>query len=141
MKKRIMIVEDDFVLAFDLQDLLRSRGYEPAGPFCDAQRALDFIAFDPPRAAILDYQLRDGPALPVAERLRELGIPYFWLTAHRRDIPAEHGKAPILGKPLTAADVIACLEKVVRQAERERSPLDQAFGLNEERLPHRRGAR
>src|SRR4051794_41520614 len=90
---RLLVVEDTFIIAFDLQQTIIRLGYGVLGPVASAAEALDLLRGERPDAALLDAELTDGWATPVARALRDAGVPYALLTAHD---PAA------LGEPLLA---------------------------------------
>ncbi|RBP16045.1 response regulator receiver domain-containing protein [Roseiarcus fermentans] len=78
---RILIVDDEPLIAMLAEDWLNELGHETVGPALtleDAVRLLD-EAFD---AAILDVSLGAGTSYPLAERLRERGVPFAFATGH-----------------------------------------------------------
>ena len=74
--------------------------------------ALALLAEERPDAALLDIELSDGPAAPVAEALARAGVPFAVITGFEaEDLVGELGIAPLLAKPFASADV----ERVVAQ--------------------------
>ena len=79
-RKRILIVEDEMVLAMLIEDMVHELGYEPIGPAMTLELALTLSAEDLD-GAILDMNLVAGcPSTPVAEKLR-----VSWRPLHFRD--------------------------------------------------------
>ena len=99
--KRILIVEDDFLIGASLSDYLTRYGCIVSGPVFsvkDAVKVMDRKAFD---GAVLDYRVQDGPSLAVAQRLRQDGVPFVIVTAYQREhLPAELQSVPYLAKPI-----------------------------------------
>jgi CheY-like chemotaxis protein len=99
--RRILVVEDERLLALDLQDILQGWGCEVIGPAASTVAALALIEGNPPEAAILDVHLRGETSEPVADALLAQGRPFLVLTAYqRRDLPGVLGDAPLLRKPV-----------------------------------------
>lgn len=99
--RRILVVEDERLLALDLQDILEGWGCKVIGPAASALAALALIEGNPPEAAILDVHLRGETSEPVADALLAQGRPFLVLTAYqRRDLPGVLGDAPLLRKPV-----------------------------------------
>ncbi len=99
---RILIVEDEYLVAADLEAALEERGYETVGIAPDLLAAMA-LAPERPDLAIVDVHLRDGPTGPeIAERLsREHGVPVVFVTANPNLVmeqPAP-GALGVLGKP------------------------------------------
>ena len=81
-KARILIVEDEFLVAANLEAILAERGYEPVGVAPDLKTALD-LAAEKPDLALVDINLRDGETGPqIAERLcRDYGVAVVFVGA------------------------------------------------------------
>jgi DNA-binding response OmpR family regulator len=111
---RILVVEDEWLLAFELADLLRAQGCEIVGPAPSVDVALRLIATQEMDAAVLDANLRGQPATPVACALRRNEVEFLLLTAYSeadlRDGPL--AGAPRLPKPLQPDVVCARLKEV-----------------------------
>jgi DNA-binding response OmpR family regulator len=100
-KARILIVEDEFLVAANLEAILAERGYEPVGVAPDLKTALD-LAAEKPDLALVDINLRDGETGPqIAERLcRDYGVAVVFVTANPRLAPANtQGMIGVLEKP------------------------------------------
>lgn len=75
-KRRILVVEDETLIAVMIEETLLDMGCEVVGPTGRLDKALQ-LANDPNLdAAILDVTIRGGKVYPVAEQLIELGIPF-----------------------------------------------------------------
>ncbi len=95
--RRILIVEDEMLLAMDLESLLESNGCDVIASCPNIKRALDAIDRDRPEAALLDMNLAGASSAPVAEALRDAGVPFVVVTGYSnaegraepfRDVPA-----------------------------------------------------
>lgn len=113
--KCILVVEDETIIALDLQLTLGDHGASVAGPFGGAPEALARIdgAVGVPRidAAVLDVSLGDHTCEVIAARLRELGVPFVlhsgdWLAAD--ELVTSLG-APVIRKPATTDEVIQAI--------------------------------
>ena len=99
--RRILVVEDERLIALDIRDILEEWGCRVLGPVATAAAALDLIADDPPDCALLDVQLAGGTSEPVAAALSADGHPFLILTAYRRShLTGALLEAPILSKPV-----------------------------------------
>jgi DNA-binding response OmpR family regulator len=102
--RKVLVVEDEWVLARALQDTLDRWGCQVLGPFAratDAVAALADRTAPRPDLALLDLNLADGTSLPVAERLARLGVPFLLVSACGslpRDAAAVLRAAPYLTK-------------------------------------------
>lgn len=77
---RVLVVEDEVLIAMEVGELLSDRGATVLGPASSAWRALALIRECLPDVAVLDVELPDGTAAPVAEMLRTRGIPFVVVT-------------------------------------------------------------
>lgn len=105
-KARVLIVEDEIVVALFLEDLLAEFGYEVAGVAARLEEALaraeapDFVM------AVLDVHLNGRDVFPLADRLAERGLPFIFATGYgARGIPERHAGRPVLQKPFLPADL------------------------------------
>jgi DNA-binding NtrC family response regulator len=74
---RILIVEDETVVALNLADLVTDAGFLALGPVASASEAVRALDQSRPHAAILDMVLKDGVATRVAMELASRGIPFI----------------------------------------------------------------
>lgn len=115
---RVLVVEDEYLIASEVKRWLHSAGAEVIGPVPRADLALDLIAEQTPDAAVLDVNLGDGNSVyPVAERLGVLGVPYLFATGDVRvtGAPVEASR-PILEKPFVAAELVRAVIRLVAAA-------------------------
>jgi DNA-binding response OmpR family regulator len=111
--RRILLVEDEACLAMMLQDLLEDAGYEviKAARVPAALRMAQGEAID---AAILDVNVAGAEVIPVADELRERGVPFLFATGYgERGLPGEYRDCPILQKPYDPAALGTMLRNVL----------------------------
>ncbi|WP_018321050.1 response regulator [Bradyrhizobium sp. WSM2793] len=72
-----MVVEDEYLIALELDTQLRTGGYRVIGPVPDIDRALKLLRADRPDAAILDVNLAGEWVTPVAQALRAMSVPFI----------------------------------------------------------------
>lgn len=111
---RILVVEDEAVVALDLQQMLRDAGFRVAGPAAtlgDIQRLIDRGSVD---CAILDLDVDRRTPLPVADLLAFADVPFVLLTGSGRvDLPRPHAHRPLLRKPVDRADLLAAIDRAM----------------------------
>jgi CheY-like chemotaxis protein len=112
---RILVVEDNFLAAEVVRDLLESGGCSVVGPvgrIADALRLAENEALD---GAILDVNLNGERCFPIALALRQRGVPFFFLTGYDDEaiIPVELRPARRLGKPVFGPQLMAVLAEVI----------------------------
>lgn len=97
---RVLVVEDEFLIASELGSALAGAGARLVGPCASAREALHLLDAECVDIAVLDVLLADGDSSAVATRLHERGIPYVLATAAERDrISQPATGAPVLPKP------------------------------------------
>ena len=77
---RILVVEDEALIAMAYEDLLADLGWFLVGPAPSVAQALAILATDRPSAALLDVNLDGEISAPVAARLHRSGIPFLVVT-------------------------------------------------------------
>jgi len=116
LPKKILIVEDEWLLASELARHVKAAGYEVVGPVPTIADAAERISDDRPDAAILDVQLVGETTLSLAADLSVLGIPFFFLTGHTaNDYPQLKGRL-ILSKPAAEPQLLRTLADLVGDA-------------------------
>lgn len=119
MKRRetVLIVEDDFLIALDTEDMLRAAGYEDIVVEASPEPAMQAIARKPPDFAILDFNLKSETSAGLARHLQSRNVPFLFVTGKdQRSFPEDLCDAPTLGKPLVWEDVAAWIESVTSGA-------------------------
>ena len=111
--RRILVVEDEFLIALDIEDTLRNLGCEVMGPAATVGEALALVETAVPDAAVLDVRLGDHSTGDIARELRQRGVPFMVLTGYDRGQIADPAlrEALLLPKPL--------LQSTFRQALRQ----------------------
>jgi len=100
MSRRVLVVEDDFLIALDLESILQSAGCTVLGPVASEVAALALIENENPNLALLDIHLVDGNAFAIADRLATKRIPFAFLTGHsQKFLPTAHSERPMFSKP------------------------------------------
>ncbi len=100
--KRVLVLEDEWLIADDLKDKLVALGYDVMGPAPRAKDALALMAGCKPEAAVLDISLDGHFSYSVAEELVRLRIPFLFLSGYAaNDLPARFRDKPLLQKPVS----------------------------------------
>ena len=112
---RVLVVEDEALLAETLCDLLLEDGCEPVGPAANVANAIGLIESSRIDAAILDVRLMDEMSFAVAYALRARGIPLMFLTAYQRGhLPADLSDEILIEKPFKAPMLIEAVRRLAR---------------------------
>jgi CheY-like chemotaxis protein len=108
--RRVLVVEDEFLIAIEIERCLREAGAEVAGPVPDARRALALVEDESLDAAVLDVNLRGEAVYAVADRLRERGVPYLFATGEMEIADRlDYRLRPKLEKPILDAELLRAL--------------------------------
>ena len=113
--RRILVVEDEMLLAMMLEDMILDLGHEVVGPALNLADALALARDEPLDCAILDLNLGRGVlSTPVAELLRKRNIPFVLSTGYGADPQLEGiGHAHLLGKPFASEDLRTVLNAMI----------------------------
>lgn len=115
--KRVLVVEDEWLLAEHLRNVVEDAGGTAIGPVATVQAALALLDGlpQPPDAATLNVRLADDLSYPVADRLVADGVPFAFITANRvNDLPERFRDRPAIAKPFRDAEVAALLGRLTR---------------------------
>jgi CheY-like chemotaxis protein len=105
--QRVLIVEDEYLVAVELSRHLRCMGAVVLGPAPSIEAAERELAFAD--AAILDIDLRGQKVFPVADRLAARGVPFVFFTGHSEEVPYRFRHASCLMKPASLDSVFEAL--------------------------------
>ncbi len=110
--RRILIVEDEALIAIDFSQTLSEAGYTVIGPANSVARALALLEQFGCDAAVLDVNLGAETSENVARQLIKLGTPFVTTSGYSREqMPEVMRAAPLLGKPLGSDMLIAEIER------------------------------
>ena len=111
---RILIVEDEMLVAMNIEDMLLDLGHEVAGLAGRLEPALSLAQEADFDAAMLDVNLAGVPSFPVAKILRERGIPFLFATGYGiKGIEEDYRSFPVLQKPFRAHDLKHALQAML----------------------------
>jgi CheY-like chemotaxis protein len=112
---RILLVEDEMLVAMNIEDMLLELGHEVAGIASRLEPALALAREGRFDLAMLDVNLAGDRSFPVADLLIERGIPFLFATGYGLDgIDERYRDRPVLQKPFRARDLEAALEALAR---------------------------
>ncbi|MEQ6204887.1 response regulator [Sulfitobacter sp. HNIBRBA2951] len=116
-QKRIFIVEDEVLIAFEMADALEDLGFEVVGPSTHLGNALDMAQDMEIDMACLDVNLGKGKTSePIAKILAARGIPYVYITAYDvGQIPFIDPNDNVLQKPVSMGDLRRLLIKATEE--------------------------
>ena len=111
---RVLVVEDEYLVAILIEEILESAGCVVMGPIPRVPEALDAIDHDDCDAAVLDVNLAGERINPVADALSERNVPFLFVTGYGANaLPSEYAARPHVCKPFRMAELIGALSSVV----------------------------
>jgi DNA-binding response OmpR family regulator len=113
---RILIVEDEFLIAMELEGILQDAGFHVIGPALSVEEALERLEAERPDAAVLDVSLRGEKVTPVAEILLAMSVPFVLATAFEAaDLAGEPvlAGAKNVGKPTRPGELVKVIGLLV----------------------------
>lgn len=114
-RPRVLIVEDEYYLAADLEVALVSQGADVVGPMCELAEAFREVLKGGFEAAIIDINLHGDRAYGIADQLDRQRIPFVFATGYSRDIiPPRFSGVARFEKPY---DTAAIARHVLRLCE------------------------
>ncbi|CAN4279977.1 response regulator [Pseudoxanthomonas sp. LjRoot125] len=110
---RVFIVEDESMLLMLLEDLLPTLGYAVAGSAGSVEQALADIENAEIDLALVDVNLAGTPSFPIADALRERGVPFVFTTGYgQQGLPDRFADAAVLAKPFRRQDIESALARL-----------------------------
>ena len=118
--RRVLLVEDEVIVALELSLELEDQGAEVVGPahsLPDAAAVVEagLAGAGGIDAAILDVDLQGEEVYPVAERLMRAGVPFLFHTGHgdRAELRERFDGAPVCTKPTLSEELVAKLATII----------------------------
>ena len=109
---RILVVEDEALIAFMVEDMLGDLGHDVVATAMRLSQALEFAETREFDVAILDINLDGEKTFPVADVLIRRGLPFAFATGYGRDgLEGKHQDAAVIRKPFSAEE----LERTIRR--------------------------
>jgi len=105
--RRILIVEDEPLIALELATILQGVGAVVVGPAGTPEEALRFIDENSLDGVLLDGNLKGRPINEIATVLVDRKVPFVFVSGYGRDdLPASFAKVPLLGKPFDPGQLL-----------------------------------
>ena len=106
LDKRILVVEDEYLIAWEIADFLDELGCEIVGPAKNLEEAAKLAGNQQLDGAVLDVRLRDETSEPIAQLLDRRCIPFIVVSGYRRsEIALDFWRAAYLCKPFDKLDL------------------------------------
>lgn len=114
---RVLVVEDEFLVATLIEEMLQSAGCIVVGPIPRVPEALDAVNSDPCDAAVLDINLGGERIDPVALALSQRNVPFMFVTGYgTAGLPRDYVDRPHICKPFKMAELLGTVSRLVQPA-------------------------
>jgi CheY-like chemotaxis protein len=111
-RPRVLLVEDEALVAMMMEDVLEDLGWEVAASFGDVKPTLEWLEkCDGIDGAVLDINLGTEMVFPVAEALKKRGTPFTFLTGYTAPPRAREFETPVLTKPVDVDELGRVLQR------------------------------
>jgi two-component sensor histidine kinase len=108
-----LLVEDEPLIAMMMADMLTDFDFDVLGPFATVAKAISAVDQANVHVALLDVNLAGEMVYPLASRLRELGVPFIFMTGYSSEsIESRFMEAPILKKPVDQAQLYQTIKRM-----------------------------
>lgn len=109
----VLVLEDEFLIADEISSILEDAGHSVIGPSATVAAALSRLKEKTPDVAIIDANISGDSSAAVAERLRELDVPFCLCTGYRsHDLENEFGDVAIVPKPISPAAILDTIQSL-----------------------------
>jgi len=112
--KRILVVEDEALIAAMVEDMLAELGAVVVGPATTLAKGMALAGSEPLDAAVLDVNIRDERIDPVAELLRSRGVPMVFATGYGAGAVVGLATPRIIDKPYTQDKLARTLSELLK---------------------------
>lgn len=119
--KRILVVEDEALIAVMVEDMLAEMGTEVVGPAATIEQALTLARAEAIDGAVLDVNVRGERIDPVAEALASRGIPMLFATGYGEVRLASGAATTVIDKPYTQEKLARGLAAAMKPGSLRRS--------------------
>ena len=114
---RVLVVEDEFLVATLIEDVLESAGCVVSGPIPRVAEALDAVDHETYDVAVLDVNLGGDRIDPVADALCRRNVPFVFVTGYTENaLPGEFAERPRLCKPFKMGELLGILCRLVKSS-------------------------
>jgi CheY-like chemotaxis protein len=111
--RRILVVEDEFLIALDIAGALEQGGLQVIGPLASVRDALSALEREHVDGALLDANLGGEQVGKVADALFARRVPFAFVSGYGREqLPPQHRSVPLIGKPFTSEALLGMVARV-----------------------------
>ena len=110
---RVLLVEDEMMVALLLETVLIDLGHQVVGPVARLERGLEVVEREAIDLAVLDVNIDGREVYPIAAALEARGIPFIFTTGYGIDgLHSAYRNRPVLQKPYRSDDLKAAIGRV-----------------------------
>lgn len=114
MRKRILIIEDEFLVALDIEDALNAKGFDVSGIADTVDAALSAVSAGGIDAALLDGNLNGCSVGDIAAALSGQGIPFLFVSGYGREtLPTGFDHIRLVAKPFDPSSLVNELHRLL----------------------------
>ena len=114
---RVLVVEDDAIIAMLLADVLADMGYEVCATAANEADAVAAALRFQPDLMIVDARLRDGSGIAAVEEILRSGfVPHVFVSGHPLRDQAISPRAVLLQKPFAESDLVRAISRAIAAA-------------------------
>jgi DNA-binding response OmpR family regulator len=112
---RLLIVEDDYLVAFELTSTLRRCGASILGPVGTVRKARELVRRELPDLALLDINLNGHSDFELAAQLRAMRVGVIFTTGYDAQfLPSQFQDAPCLQKPVNVTALVSTIKTALQ---------------------------
>lgn len=116
--RKVLVVEDEMMVSWLLEDMLAEIGCAVVGPAGSVNQALAMIDAEAIDVAVLDVNLNGEMSYPIADALCARGVPFVFVTGYAKDRLLDGYRSfPVLQKPFHRAELTDTLAKLLAPKE------------------------
>jgi DNA-binding NtrC family response regulator len=124
--RRILVVEDELLVAMLLESILEEHNCITVGPYADLSSAVAAAQREVVDAAVLDINLAGQMVFPVAEALAGRGVPFLLLSGYgAMALPPDRRHWPVCNKPFKTDELISMLSREIAAAAQRQHSKDR----------------
>jgi DNA-binding response OmpR family regulator len=104
---RVLLAEDEPIIALDHADRLSAQGAEIVGPFAGSKEAIRELGRRDVDVAVIDFILSDRNSVELQEELQRRHVPFVVVTAYPKVLVRTNREQRVLGKPVSSEELCA----------------------------------
>lgn len=110
---RLLLVEDEALVALELARAFEDSGWEVIGPAATLDEGFRLLQGESPDAAVLDVNLNGEMVFPLADALTTRGVPFVFCSGYESLEAERYSASPVVRKPTSFARLMAELRRIM----------------------------